>query len=228
MRLSIIVPVYNEINTIARVINDLLAVEIPCDKEIIIVDDNSDDGTPGVLSGISDARVKVLRHDRNQGKTAAINTALKAVGGDIVIIQDADLEYPPLKNYPVVLEPILDGHADVVYGSRFLGVHRVFFVWHYLANRFLTVLTNILFDTMLSDMETGVKAFTAAALEGVELTSSGFCFEPEITAKVFKKKLRVYEVPITYYGRSYSEGKKIKPSDGFKAIWAIFKYRFFD
>jgi glycosyltransferase involved in cell wall biosynthesis len=226
MKLSVIVPVYNEANTISRVLEDLYKVDIGVEKEIIVVDDCSTDGTKEFLAGIDNYRVKVFFHEKNAGKTAAVNTGLENVTGDIVIIQDADLEYPPLKNYNTLLEPILEGHADVVYGSRFLGVHRVFFWWHYFANRFLTVLTNILFDTMLTDMETGAKAFTRKALEGVTLSSRGFCFEPEITAKVFKKGLRVYEVPITYYGRSYSEGKKIKPIDGVKAVFAIFKYRF--
>jgi glycosyltransferase involved in cell wall biosynthesis len=228
MKLSVIVPVYNEINTIARVIDDLLAVELNCDREIVVVDDGSCDGTREYLSSLNNPLVEVFFHEKNMGKTAGINTGLKKFTGDIVVIQDADLEYPPRKNYNILLEPILEGHADVVYGSRFLGVHRVFFGWHYFANRFLTVLTNILFDTMLTDMETGAKAFTREALQGITLTSRGFCFEPEITAKVFKKRLRVYEVPITYYGRSYNEGKKIKPIDGFMAVIALFKYRFGD
>jgi glycosyltransferase involved in cell wall biosynthesis len=228
MKLSVIVPVYNEINTIGRVLDDLYKVDIKVDKEIIVVDDGSTDGTREFLAQIKDVRVKVFYHEQNTGKTAGINTGLKNVTGDIVVIQDADLEYPPMKNYPALLEPILEGHADVVYGSRFLGVHRVFFYWHYFANKFLTALTNILFDTMLTDMETGAKAFKREVLADMEFTSSGFCFEPEVTAKIFKKSCRVYEVPITYYGRSYKEGKKIKPSDGFKAIAAIFRYRFLD
>ena len=228
MKLSIIVPVYNEVNTIARVIEDLTVVALTCEREIIVVDDGSTDGTRELLSSLKNSLVKVFFHENNMGKTAGINTGLKNFTGDIVIIQDADLEYPPLKNFNVLLEPILDGHADVVYGSRFLGVHRVFFWWHYFANRFLTVLTNILFDTMLTDMETGAKAFTREALKGPPLTSRGFCCEPEITARVFKKGLRVYEVPITYYGRSYSEGKKIKPIDGIMAVIALFRYRFGD
>lgn len=228
MKVSIIVPVYNEINTIAKIIDDLCAVSLKADKEIIVVDDDSKDGTREFLGKINNPLIKVFYHEQNSGKTAGINTGLKNSTGEVIIIQDADLEYPPLKNYSVLLEPILEGHADVVYGSRFLGVHRVFFWWHYFANKFLTALTNILFDTMLTDMETGAKAFRKEVLQGVELTSQGFCFEPEITAKVFKKNLRVYEVPITYYGRSYSEGKKIKPVDGFRAISALLRYRFFD
>jgi len=228
MKLSVIVPVYNEVNTIARVIDDLLAVELNCSREIVVVDDGSNDGTREFLSNLKNTAVKVFFHEKNMGKTAGINTGLKNFTGDIVIVQDADLEYPPLKNYNILLEPILEGHADVVYGSRFLGVHRVFFWWHYFANRFLTGLTNILFDTMLTDMETGAKVFTRKALEGITLSSQGFCFEPEVTAKVFKKGLRVYEVPITYYGRGYSEGKKIKPIDGIMAVIALFKYRFGD
>jgi glycosyltransferase involved in cell wall biosynthesis len=228
MKLSIIVPVYNEINTIAQIFDDLRKVEVKVDKEIIIVDDGSTDGTRNFLSQISDQSVKVFYHEQNMGKTAGINTGIKNATGDIIVIQDADLEYPPLKNYAILLEPILDGHADVVYGSRFLGVHRVFFYWHYFANKFLTVLTNILFDTTLTDMETGAKAFKREVLSDGEFTSQGFCFEPEVTARVFKRGCRVYEVPITYYGRSYKEGKKIKPIDGLRAIGAILRYRFFD
>jgi len=228
MKLTIIVPVYNEINTIAKILEDLYRVEIKVDKEIIVVDDGSIDGTRDFLAKVNDPRVKVFYHERNSGKTAGINTGLKHATGDIIVIQDADLEYPPCKNYSVLLEPILEGHADVVYGSRFLGVHRVFFYWHYFANKFLTVLTNILFDTTLTDMETGAKAFKREVLGLEEFTSQGFCFEPEVTARVFRKGCRVYEVPITYYGRSYKEGKKIKPIDGFRAIGAILRYRFFE
>jgi len=227
-RLSIIIPVYNEINTIGKILDDIKKVDIEVDKEIIIVDDFSTDGTREFLAKIEDKHIKVLFHEKNKGKTAGINTALKEASGDIIIIQDADLEYLPSKNYKVLLEPILDGFADVVYGSRFLGVHRVFFFWHYFANKFLSFLTNILYDTMLTDMETGAKAFRREVFDNITLSSQGFCFEPEITAKIFKRGYRVYEVPITYYGRGYKEGKKIRPIDGFRAVWSIFKYRFTD
>jgi len=226
MDLSIIVPVYNEVNTIKKILEGIINVDIDLTKEIIVVDDGSTDGTKEFLSRIKDSQIKVLFHNKNRGKTDAIKTALTEVRGDIVIIQDADLEYPPSKNYKILLEPILEGYADVVYGSRFLGTHRVFYFWHYFANKFLTTLANILYDTMLSDMETGAKVFKREVLETVTLTSQGFGFEPEITAKVFKGKFRVYEIPITYYGRAYKEGKKIKPIDGIKAIIYLLKYRF--
>lgn len=228
MKLSVIVPVYNEIKTIGRIISEIEKTDIGIDKEVIIVDDYSNDGTREFLERINNPQIKVLFHNKNQGKTAAIKIALGYISGDIVIIQDADLEYLPSKNYKILLEPILDGFADVVYGSRFLGAHRVFYFWHYLANQFLTTFTNFLFDTMLTDMETGAKAFKRKVFEKIKVTSEGFCFEPEITAKIFKNKFRVYEVPITYCGRNYSEGKKIKPIDAIKAIIAIIKYRFID
>ena len=228
MRLSVIIPVYNEIQTIGRIIEGVLSAPISLEKEVVVVDDASRDGTKEYLEGLNKKEVTVLFHERNKGKADAIKTALPKVSGDIIIIQDADLEYPPDTNYPLVLEPILKGYADVVYGSRFLGVHRVFLIWHYFANKVLTTLANILYNTMLSDMETGVKAFRAQVLKDLKITSRGFAFEPEITAKVFKKNLRVYEVPIVYCGRSYREGKKITPFDGIKALWALIRYRFAD
>ena len=187
MKLSIIIPVYNEINTIEKVIKEVKTVDINLEKEIIVVDDASTDGTKEFLLSLKDNQIKVLFHKNNKGKTECIKTALKEVTGDIVIIQDADLEYPPSKNYKILLEPILEGWADAVYGSRFLGVHRVFYFWHYFANKFLTALTNVLYDTMLSDMETGAKVFRRNILNKIKLTSSGFGFEPEITAKIFKE-----------------------------------------
>lgn len=226
MKLSVVVPVYNEVNTIGKVLEDIKIADVNVEKEIIVVDDGSDDGTADFLSTIDEPQIKVFSHRKNKGKTEAIRTALSHATGDIVIVQDADLEYPPSKNYRILLEPILEGWADVVYGSRFLGTHRVFYFWHYLANKFLTTLTNLLYDTMLSDMETGAKAFKREVLESIEFTSTGFCFEPEVTAKVFKKGFRVYEVPIYYCGRDYREGKKIKPVDGLKAVVALLKYRF--
>lgn len=228
MKLSVIIPVYNEVNTIGRVLEEVKKADIGIDKEIIVVDDGSTDGTREFLLGINDPQIKVFFHEKNKGKADAVKTGLGKASGDIVIIQDADLEYPPSKNYKILLEPILDGYAEVVYGSRFLGVHRVFYCWHYMANKFLTTLTNILYDTMLTDMETGAKAFKRKVLEDIKLNSRGFCFEPEITAKIFKKKIRVYEVPITYCGRDYHEGKKIKPIDGVRAVISLFKYRFVD
>ncbi len=227
-KVSILICVYNEIKTIKKIIEEVKRVELDLEKEIIIVDDASTDGTREFLLNLKDPQIKVLFHSENKGKTDCIKTALKEATGQVIIIQDADLEYPPSKNYKILLEPILQGWADVVYGSRFLGTHRVFYFWHYFANKFLTTLTNILFDTMLSDMETGAKVFRADVIKNIKLTSTRFCFEPEITAKVFKKGLRVYEVPITYCGRTYKEGKKIKFIDGIKAVFSLIKYRFTD
>ena len=227
-KISIVIPVYNEIATIGEIVEEVKKVDVGLEKEIIIVDDASTDGTREYLLNLNDKNIKVLFHGKNKGKTECIKTALKKITGDIVIIQDADLEYLPTKNYKILLEPILEGWADVVYGSRFLGVHRVFYFWHYFANKFLTTLVNIFYDTMLSDMETGAKAFKSEVLKNMNFTSKRFGFEVEVTAKVFKKGYRVYEVPIYYCGRDYGQGKKIKPIDGIKAIFYILKYRFFD
>lgn len=227
MKLSIIIPVYNEVSTIERVVEEVKKSPLDLEIEIIIVDDASTDGTREVLSEIKNPQIKVIFHERNLGKGAAINTAKKYISGDIVIIQDADLEYSP-QDWPQLIELIREGYADVVYGSRFLGPHRVFAFWHYFANRFLTLLTNLLYDTILTDMETGYKAFRADIFKEIPLRAKRFDFEPEITAKIFKRKLRVYEVPVTYRGRTYKEGKKITWQDAFWAIWALIKYRFYD
>jgi len=227
-KISIIIPVYNEIATIGKIVEEVKRVDVGLEKEIIIVDDASGDGTKEFLLNLKDENIKVFFHKKNKGKTDCIKTALKETRGDIIIIQDADLENLPSKNYKILLEPILEGWADVVYGSRFLGVHRVFYFWHYFANKFLTILVNIFYDTMLSDMETGAKAFKSEVLKNMNFTSKRFGFEVEVTAKVFKKGYRVYEVPIYYCGRDYKQGKKIKPIDGIKAIFYILKYRFFD
>lgn len=226
MKLSVIIPVYNEIKTINKILVEIERLDLGLSKEIIVVDDGSNDGTEEFLKGRGG--IKVIFHEDNRGKTAAIKSGLKEASGDIIIIQDADLEYPPSENFPLLIKPIVEGWADVVYGSRFLGTHRVFYFWHYFANKFLTTLTNILFDTMLSDMETGAKAFSAKAFEGVDFTSKGFGFEVEVTAKIFKRKLRVYEIPITYCGRDYQAGKKIRPLDGIKALFYLLRYRFLD
>jgi glycosyltransferase involved in cell wall biosynthesis len=223
MRLSVIIPVYNEKECIENVIERVKKVLI--EKEIIVVDDGSTDGTRELLSKIGG--IILLLHERNRGKGAAVRTALKKASGNIVMIQDSDLEYPP-EQYPEVIQPIVDGYADVVFGSRFLGLHRVFYFWHYLGNRFLTLLTNVLYDTILTDMETGVKAFKKEIFDKITIKSNGFDFEPEITAKILKRGYRLYEMPITYYGRGYEEGKKITWKDAFPAIWAIIKYRFTD
>lgn len=233
MKLSIIIPVYNEKDTIEAILRRVLEVKMEeMGKEVIVVDDGSKDGTVEILQRIaqewSSPNLKIYFHAQNQGKGAAIRTALNHVSGEIVIIQDADLEYHP-EEYPLLVLPILKYGADVVYGTRFLGVHRAFLFWHYLGNKFLTFVTNLLYDSMLSDMEVGYKAFRAEIIKQIPLKARGFEFEPEITAKILKrKKLRLYEVPITYSGRDYEEGKKITWRDGFTAIWTLLKYRFRD
>jgi glycosyltransferase involved in cell wall biosynthesis len=227
MKLSIVIPVYNEEATVEQILGRCRA--LPLDKEIVVVDDGSRDRTREILAR-EDGRggVRVLYHEKNAGKGAAVRTGIAAATGDIVVIQDADLEYMP-EEFPTLVKPIAEGWADVVYGSRFLGTHRVFKIVHYLGNKFLTYVTNVLYDTMLTDMETCYKAFRADVIKAVNLKSDRFNFEPEITAKVFKqKKLRVYEMPISYRGRDYDEGKKITWRDGFPALWALLKYRFTD
>ena len=227
MKLSIIIPVFNEEATVKEIIDRCRALAL--DTEIVVVDDGSSDGTRDVLAKDNGADgITVCYHEKNRGKGAAIRTGVEKCTGDIVVIQDADLEYMP-EEFPALVQPIVDGYADVVYGSRFLGTHRVFKVVHYFGNKFLTLVTNVLYDTMLTDMETCYKAFRAAVIKNVDIKSDRFNFEPEITAKVFKqKKLRVYEMPISYHGRDYDEGKKITWFDGIPALWALIKYRFTD
>jgi glycosyltransferase involved in cell wall biosynthesis len=225
LKLSIVIPVYNERDTLRTLISKVEAVDYA--KEIILIDDYSTDGTRDVLKEYEEKDgFQVLYHERNQGKGAALRTGFSKVQGDIIIIQDADLEYNPT-DYGTLLEPILDGRADVVYGSRFLGgVHRVLFFWHYLGNKFLTTLSNMFTNLNLTDMETGYKVFTKKVNDTLNFECNRFGFEPEFTAKVAKNKFRIYEVPISYSGRDYSEGKKITWKDGFAAIWYIFKFRF--
>ena len=228
MKISIVIPVYNEVKTIDEIIRRVQQVDVK--KEVIIVDDGSIDGTCELLKEISQSQenVKVIFHNCNQGKGAALRTGFATVTGDVIIIQDADLEYDP-REYTKLLEPILDGRADVVYGSRFLGgPHRVLFFWHYIGNRFLTLLSNLLTNLNLSDMETCYKAFQRQVLNEITLKSNRFGFEPEFTAKIAKKGFRIYEVPISYSGRTYSEGKKITWRDGIVAIFTIFWFRLFD
>ena len=235
MLLSIIVPAYNEINFIEEAIR--CVSEAPYDKEIIIVDDGSTDGTREVLNSILNAQnskpesidqhsneIRVIFDKKNMGKGGAVRTGINIAKGDIIIIQDADLEYDP-KDYPVLLEPIIEGKADIVYGSRFLGgPHRVHYFWHYIGNLLITLVSNMFTDLNLTDMETGYKVFKREVFEGIEIKSNRFGFEPEITAKVAKKGCVIYEVPISYYGRSYEQGKKITWKDGVKAVFTIIKY----
>lgn len=227
MRLSVIIPCYNERATIARVVDQVLAVRRA--DEIIVVDDGSTDGTREVLSQIAqNNNVTVLYHPTNCGKGAAVRTGLAQATGDIILIQDADLEYDP-RDYPALLQPIEEGRATVVYGSRFLGgPRRAMLFWHTVGNRLLTLITNILYDTILTDMETGYKVFRADVIKNLPLRSRRFEFEPEVTAKVLKRGHRIYEVPITYTGREYTEGKKITWKDGPIAAWTLIKYRFVD
>jgi len=226
VKLSIIIPVYNEAKTILTLISRVEAVDY--EKEIILIDDCSTDGTQDLLQKYSEREgFKVLFHQKNRGKGAALRTGFAESTGDIIIIQDADLEYDP-KEYGVLLGPILDGRADVVYGSRFLGgPHRVMFFWHYLGNLFLTTLSNMFTNLNLTDMETCYKVFTREVLDSLKLTCNRFGFEPEFTSKVARNQFRIYEVPISYSGRDYSEGKKINWKDGVVAIWFIFKFRLF-
>jgi len=228
MKLSIVMPVFNEKNTIKEIISRIQSVDVGIKKEIILVDDCSNDGTREILEKIDQNNIKVYFHKKNQGKGAALQTGFSKVEGDIILIQDADLEYDP-REYPRLLEPILDGRADAVYGSRFLcGPHHVIFFWHYVGNKILTTLTNMTSNLNLTDIETCYKVFKKEILDKINLKSKRFGFEPEITIKLAKLKCRIYEVPISYSGRDYSEGKKIRWKDGVSAIFHIFKYKFFD
>lgn len=225
MKLSVIIPAYNEQATILEILSRVQKAPIELEKEILVVDDASTDGTEKILSQLQDRQVKVIRQPSNQGKGAAVRRGLLEAAGDIVLIQDADLEYDP-KDYPRLLEPLLDGRADVVYGSRFLGgPHRVLLFWHYMGNLLFTFLTNLLYNINLSDMGTGYKAFRIEALKAIPLRSDRFGFEAEITAKVCKRRLRLYEVPISYSGRTYKEGKKITWKDGLAYLWCLLRYR---
>jgi len=228
MKLSILLPCFNEVNTIENIIEAVK--NCPCaDKEIIVIDDYSTDGTREKLQGGLDASVnKVIYHDCNQGKGAALRTGIQAVTGDIVIVQDADLEYDP-NEIPYVIQPILDNKADVVYGSRFAGSgpHRVLFFWHMIGNSFLTTLSNMLTNLTLTDMETCYKAFRSEIIKSIEIKENRFGFEPEVTAKIAKIGCRIYEVGISYYGRTYNEGKKVNWKDGLSAIRCILKYNLF-
>ena len=227
MKLSVVIPVYNEEKTIQEIVRRVQDVAI--DKEVIVVNDGSDDGTSQVLNDMTDNydNLVLIHQARNQGKGAALREGFAHVTGEIVLIQDADLEYDP-KDYAQLLPPILDGRADIVYGSRFLGgPHRVLFFWHYVGNKFLTLLSNMLNNLNLTDMEVGYKVFRRQILDQIHLKSNRFGFEPEFTAKIARLRPRIYEVPISYSGRSYEEGKKITWKDGVVALFCIFWFRFF-
>jgi len=222
--LTVVMPVYNELATVEEVIRRVLALSLRV--QLVVVDDCSTDGTGDLLARLRDELgFALVRQPKNQGKGAALRTGFTHVSGDLVVIQDADLEYSP-EELPALIELICEGRADVVYGSRFLGRHRVFLFTHYLGNRLLTTLTNVLYNTMLTDMETCYKVMRAEVLRSMTLQSNGFGIEPELTAKIFKRHLRVYEVPISYDGRGYDEGKKIGWRDGVVAVWVLLKYRF--
>jgi len=227
MRLSIIIPCYNEIKTIQEILR--LVIETPFEnKEIVVVDDNSKDGTAEFLNSLDNEKIKVAFHEKNKGKGAALRTGFKIATGDIFIIQDADLEYEP-KEYETIIKPIIEGKADVVFGSRFKGSkpHRVLFFWHMVGNLAITLLSNILSDLNLTDIEACYKAFRREVIDSIELRENRFGFEPEIVAKVAKKGFRIYEVGISYYARTYAEGKKIGWKDGVRAIYCIFRYNLF-
>ena len=228
MKLSVLIPVYNEAATVAELVERVQAT--PFEKELIVVDDCSTDGTSEVLAELAQRwpNLVVVRHERNQGKGGALRTALERFTGDVALIQDADLEYDPA-DYAALLRPILAGKADVVFGSRFLGgsYGRVHLFWHYVANRFLTTFSNVFTNLNLTDMETCYKVFTRAVAQRLDLRSNGFAVEPEITCKVARMRVRIFEVPVSYAGRDYSEGKKIRPRDGAIALWTIVRWGLF-
>jgi glycosyltransferase involved in cell wall biosynthesis len=226
LKVSVVIPVYNEERTIREIIAQVQAV--PIEKEIIVVDDRSTDGTMAALKEMArNGDIRLFRHKVNKGKGAACRSGIKQITGDVVIIQDADLEYDPA-DYPALLDPIVKGRSKVVYGSRFLGPHKAMYFWHTVGNKMLTLITNLLFDTTLTDMETCYKVFTADIAHGLKLKSNRWGFDPEITAKILKKGHRIYEVPISYTGREFWEGKKISWKDGFTIIKTLIKYRFVD
>ena len=227
MKISVIIPAYNEIHTIEEILKRVQAVGVA--DEILVVDDGSTDGTRRVLKEYdSQGPVKVISHAENQGKGAAVRTGIQHANGDLIIIQDADLEYDP-RDYQLLLQPVREGIADVVYGSRFLGgPRRPAMFWHMVANKMLTFMTNILYNNILTDMETGYKVFRREIVQDMKLRARKFDFEPEFTAKVLKRDVRIFEVPITFNPRDYDEGKKIGVKDAFQAVWTLIKYRFVD
>jgi len=238
--LSIVMPCYNEVQFLREIVRRVQAVDLgEVERELILVDDSSTDGTSAIVDELEgqsslnpeakpfDRPIRISRHPVNQGKGAALRTGFALAQGDLVIIQDADLEYDP-DDYPRLLNPVLKGKAEVVYGSRFTGERRNMFFHHWVGNKFLTLVTNLLFNTTLSDMETCYKLFTRQSLEGIVIKSDRFNFEPEITSKILKKGIRIYEVPISYTGREFEEGKKITWRDGLVALWCLVKFRFTD
>jgi glycosyltransferase involved in cell wall biosynthesis len=229
MKLSIIMPVYNERETLRDILKQVRDVELPgIEKEILVVDDGSTDGSREILAAEAEAGdLRVFYHDTNRGKGAAVRTAIEHATGDMILIQDADLEYDP-RDYPKLIQPIIEKRVTVVYGSRFLGPRKAMLFWHMLGNKLLTLMTNILFNAILSDMETCYKCFRADVVKDIPLHARRFEFEPEVTAKVLKRGHRIFEVPISYYGREYHEGKKISWRDAPLAFWTLLKYRFVD
>ena len=227
MKLSVLIPVHNEENTVEKLIRRVEATKLV--DEIVVVDDASTDGSLKILEKLAEAKhIKLLSHETNRGKGAALRTALTAASGDLLLVQDADLEYDP-RDYQALLNPIQDGNADVVYGSRFMGgARRPLLFWNMVANRILTLMTNVLYNNILTDMETGYKLFKREVILSIPFHSNRFNFEPEITAKLLKRRVRIFEVPITFNPRDYSEGKKIGIKDAFQAVWALLKYRFVD
>ncbi|WP_236690033.1 glycosyltransferase family 2 protein [Thermanaerothrix daxensis] len=227
MKVSVVIPVYNERQTIREIVQRVLDTGLI--YEVIIVDDGSTDGTREILKELENLPpIRVILHQANAGKGAAVRTGIQNARGDVIIIQDADLEYDP-REYPKLLRPIEEGIAEVVYGSRFLGgARRPILFWNMVANRLLTLITNVLYNNILSDMETGYKVFKREAIQNIPLRAQRFDFEPEFTAKILKRRIRIYEVPIDFNPRDYSEGKKIKAWDAFEALWALIKYRFVD
>ncbi len=227
MKLSVVIPVYNEVDNIAEILKRVQATGLA--SEVIVVDDGSVDGSRDILAKLKRRKgLQVLLHEHNQGKGAAVRTGIHAAAGDVILIQDADLEYHP-RDFTALLQPIVDDVADVVYGSRFMGgPRRAVMFWHMIANQLLTLMTNVLYNTILTDMETGYKVFKREVVADMILRSRGFEFEPEFTAKVLKRHYRIFEVPISFNPRDYSQGKKIKLPDAFAAVWTLLKYRFVD
>jgi glycosyltransferase involved in cell wall biosynthesis len=231
MKLSIVIPVYNEAGTIEEIVRRVNAVDVGMEKELVFVDDCSTDGSRDLLRKMLESQPgwRVVFHENNRGKGAALRSGFEVATGDLVLIQDADLEYDP-RDYPLLLQPLLEGHADVVFGSRFLGggPHRVVYYWHYVGNALITTLSNMMTNLNLTDIEVCYKVFKKEVLDGIALRENRFGFEVEITAKVARGEWKIYEVPISYYGRSYAEGKKIGWRDGVRALWCILKYRCVD